>query len=230
MKKNKVHNDMANTDEVLWWPWATGYNLKAIQYKMDYQGAFTFTTDVFSIITPTKTGSTSMRNYLEDFDIENKWNYSGENNMPIWDDSENRIVVLRHPMERYYSGLITMINHTTTSGGQSFNASWKSHIHPVCTTIEDFKGEYKLILLKHLDQYIPKHYRANETIDSQMESKQKELYTAIKEGRHPLVDLHYQRDAWWLRKEVRAFNDILSTKEILDPQEFKKILKKSLKK
>jgi len=217
-------------DEVLWWPWASGHNLKTVQQKLTFQGAFTFTTEHLSIITPTKTGSTSMRAYFEDFGIENKYNILGTNNMPVWDDSENRIVVLRHPMERYYSGLIEMTKYMTSSGNQSFGESWKSHIHPVCTTLVDFKREYKLILLKDLAQYIPTYYKKNETIHPLMESKQKALHTAIKEGRHPLVELHYQRDAWWLRREVRAFNDILSTKEILDPQYFKKLLKKSLKK
>ena len=204
------------------WPYPTGVVLNTVHQKLVYQGALIFSTNVFSIIIPTKTASTSMRKYFEDFKIENI-------ESKVWDHAKERIVMLRHPMERYYSGLIEMTRHATSGGGQNFDQSWKSHIHPVCTSIEEFKGDYKIILMKNLGQYVPKHYNENNSIQKDMDPEVEAFFTKIKMGKDPLVALHRERDMWWLREEIRAYSEIVRTKEILDPQEFKRMLKRSLK-
>ena len=214
MKFNPTPYDSVN------WPYPTAIYLNTVHKKLNFQGAFIFTTEEFSIIVPTKTGSTSMRKFFEDTKLIN-------NDKIDWDRSKERIVVLRHPMERYYSGLIEMTRHVTSGGGQSFDYSWKSHMHPVCTSIVEFTGDYKFILMKDLYRYIPKYYTSNQTIQKDMDPKVEEFFKKIKKGQDPLVALHRERDMWWLRDEIRAYSDILRTRQPIDPQDFNNLLKRS---
>lgn len=201
-------------------PFADGVELLTAHDRLNYQGAFVFSTHHFSLVAPTKTGSTSLREYFADAQLK-------ETDV-IWDKSPRRIAVLRHPQERYYSGLIEMLNYPFNGADQSFDESWRSHVYPVCTILDRSKLDFDIILLKNLKDYIPRRYFANRTIvDGDSDPVVMDFYRQVKAGRDKFAELHRSRDEWWLRQEITAFSEILRTHKVIDPQEFKLLVKRS---
>lgn len=169
------------------------------------KGMSRFSLDNLCIMAPTKCGSTSMREFIK------KQNMT-ETDVP-WDSAETRILIIRDPWSRYYSGLREMFKWPANMDGdvnrESWNSVWNDHINEIYDDLWDSKLDFRYILMPRLPEYIGDiHMNRSDEHQAVMPWLMKEQM-----DHSPWVKLHIQRDFDWLQRDQIHFNKIIAERE-----------------
>lgn len=217
----RIRRGLPPTDE--------GNYIKSVfQHKMK---EYFFVNDSVSIVAPTKCASTSMRQYLEDYSgLENKASRFENRHGLLWKDVETRIVVIREPIQRYYSGVIESVKYLKDPNklmSQSWAQHWGDHVNPMYKWIEADSCDFKYIYLHKLKLYI--NIYENDSMDSRStkhfigahSATIPTLYDRMKRGREPLLQILYERDREWLDAEVMRYHKVVENMQECSVEEFR---------
>jgi hypothetical protein len=168
------------------------------------KGMSSFSIDNLCIKAPTKCGSTSMREFMK--------TRHPKTDVP-WDSAETRILIIRDPWSRYYSGLREMFKWPENMEGdqsrESWNNCWNDHINEIYDDLWDSKLDFRYILMPRLPEYIG-------DIHMNRSDEHQAVYPwLLKEqmDHNPWVKLHIQRDFDWLKREQIHFQKIIEERQ-----------------
>lgn len=190
-----------------------------------------FVRDDIAVIAPTKCGSTSMRFYLEDRKgilNNNACTYKNKHGL-LWRDAETRIIVIREPIQRYYSGVIESVKYIRNperADKQTWKEHWDDHVNPIYKWIQADGVDFKYIHMHKLSDYINKHHWNDSMAhDTDIATRSiSEIYDRIKRGREPLLPLLYERDREWLDAECERYQSIVQNMSECSIAEFKDVV------
>jgi len=172
------------------------------------------------IMAPTKCGSTSVRSYIVSQGIPD--------NKLKWDDAGRRILIVRHPWQRYYSGLREMLKWPDNMNGDASRDSWKNvwhdHLSPIYTHLWNSEYDFKIIQMDDLKHYIG---NIHENKDKKLTSGRYEHITKEYMDHSPWVQLHIARDYEWLKQETIHYNKIIKEKQQVPVPQWINLFKKS---
>lgn len=176
-----------------------------------------FSIDNLCIMAPTKCGSTSMRRFIQ--------KHAKAKGMPItdvtWTKAETRIVIIRDPWSRYYSGLTEMFKWPDNMNGdatrESWNNCWNDHINEIYGDLWNSQLDFQFIQMKRLPEYIG-DIHLNRSAKHQAVMS---WLTREEMDHSPWVKLHIQRDFEWLQREQKHFNKIVAEREEVNPHWWK---------
>jgi len=173
------------------------------------KGMSRFSVDNLCIMAPTKCGSTSMRKFIQ--------KHAQAKALPItdvpWDIAETRIIIIRDPWSRYYSGLREMFkwpeNMEFDASRESWHSVWNDHINEIYADLWDSRLDFRYILMPRLPEYIGDiHLNRSAKHQAAMPWLLKEQM-----DHSPWVKLHIQRDFDWLQRDQIHFHKIVAERE-----------------
>jgi len=199
------------------------FNSSVLHHRLN---EYFFVRDNIAVVAPTKCGSTSMRFYLEDRKRilnNNACTYKNKHGL-LWQDAETRIVVIREPIQRYYSGVLESVKYIHSPDNvtkQTWQEHWDDHVNPIYMWMQNDAVDFKYIHMHKLSEYINSHHWNNSMDHNGTISK---LYHRMKDGREPLLSILYERDREWLDAECERYQSIVQNMSECSVEEFKDVV------
>lgn len=193
-----------------------------------------FKNDIFSVYAPTKCGSTTMSTFMESAGICEQNHYaviadrSLGNLRAEFAKAPNRIMVVRHPQDRWNSGILELVHYNLRREKEQYieedyQSFYTDHIGPIYSVQYD-SDDLHIIHLSELSKYTGIHI--NESVKSR--KNHESLLEMMHLKKNPFVRILYERDKAWLLHEQAMYESMCSRCPVLSVGQWRDYVQSSL--
>ena len=193
-----------------------------------------FKNTIFSVYAPTKCGSTTMETFMQSAGISEQNQYDAVEDRSIRNlraefvKAPNRIMVVRHPQDRWNSGILEMVHYNLKRNKeqyieQDYKAFYTDHIGPIYSMQYD-SDDLHIIHLSELSKYTGMHM--NESVKSR--KNHVELLDMLHNKKNPFVRILYERDKAWLLHEQAMYESMCDRFPVLSVGQWRDYVQTSL--